>query len=275
MKLPRQDDGLMTTAEAAERLGLSAGQFRKLTAELRPAKTYPNPHYRSGPAAFLWSRRQIANLGRRKAVQAARERKGGRARRSPNAWAVRFTARHGNALAALGPAAEALFSLNRYTRHACCAEGHRAEILELKSQFIALLCRLEKIDRVVRFSLTRPGKGCWGCEGDDGHQGTGCGRCEFTGWHRDPRIDRLLSFHFTIDGVHYAWMQPERLVAFEVKVDEEQTELHGQRETALSMGRARFSEAKALLRWVIAEHAAAPAEDIDQMIAEFGETPDA
>lgn len=261
----------MTTAEAAQRLGLSMGQFRRITADLKPAKTYPNPHWRAGPQAHLWSRRQVGNLGRRKAVVAAQRRKGGTTRRAPTAWAARFEARFGGgAAAALGAAAEALFALNRYTRWTSCAEAHRTEIFELKTRFVALLYRLEKTDRVVRFSLTRAGKGCWSCGGDNGFAGDGCERCDDTGWYVPPRTERLLAFHFTVDNVHYSWMQPERLVAFPVKVDEEQTELGGRPETALSLPRARFSEAKALLRWVIEAHAGAEPTDLDALIEEMG-----
>jgi len=268
MRPSRKDDGFLTTAEAAQRLGLSLGQFRKITADLKPAKTYPNPRWRTGPQAHLWSQRQVGNLGRRKAVVAAQGRKGG-ARRTPEAWGHRFEARFGSAPQALGAAAEALFALNRYTRWASCSAAHRTEILDLKTQFVTLLYQLEKTDRVVRFSLTRAGKGCWACGGDNGFAGEGCERCDDTGWYVPPRTEKLLAFHFTVDGVHYSWMQPERFVLFPVKVDEEQTELAGRRETAVSMPRARFSEAKALLRWVIAAHAGAVPTNLDALIEEM------
>jgi hypothetical protein len=65
---------LITTPDAAQQLGISVAQFRRIIEkrDMQPAGTYTNPHYRSGPRGLLWSPKQIGNLKRTSLVKEAR-----------------------------------------------------------------------------------------------------------------------------------------------------------------------------------------------------------
>jgi hypothetical protein len=312
----KKRDDLMSTAAAAAKLRISIGQFRRVTSDLPPAGTYTNPHYQSGPPAHLWSRRQVANLARRKTVVACRAscrspvvprpkapsetpppfEPATRARpraakapaaptRSAGAWSALFAQRYADPTLALGPAAEAMFELNRLTRSTRCAPWDKEDIFELKTSFVALLYRLEYTDRVVRFDLARPGQVCFECSGgdcfgddlvDDGDD-VRCDRCGGSGWWRPPHVEALYAFHFTVDGKHYSWMQPSRFVTFHVKVDEVSTTMErGDRaHDKVDFANDQLAEAKALVRWVVGRLRNVKPQSADVLLVEEHGFPEA
>ena len=67
---------LLSTSAAAQLLGLSDAQFRRLAARqgLQPEEWYDNPYYRSAPACPLWPLEPVQALVGGPEVAAARER---------------------------------------------------------------------------------------------------------------------------------------------------------------------------------------------------------
>lgn len=245
---------LLSTAAAAEKLGVSSAQFLRI-AKARgatPDKTYKNPHYRSGPPAGLWAPTTLARLARTKDVAAARESKGGK---PPKDYVSVFEKRYGNPEAALPAACEALFNLNRYTRHPTCSGANRTEILDLKTKLVEHLYSLEKYtDRVEKLTKTLPAKECFDCEG------AGCERCDHTGEYAPARD--VASYVFTFggfpDGQRYTWMQPDHVMTFEPRVEATRADDGKPRELekTLNIPRSKLAEAKALVRFALRPRAA-------------------
>ena len=65
----------ISTAAAANRLGVTIPQFRRLVhrKSIRPVAGYPNPHYQSGPQAHLWGLEDLDRLACDADVLLARE----------------------------------------------------------------------------------------------------------------------------------------------------------------------------------------------------------
>ena len=249
MASTKKSDNLVGTAAASELLGVSVSQFRRLveSRNILPDKTCINPNYRSGPPAALWGRRTLARLRRSKDLATARLRKGGP---SPKDYSVTFAKRYATPHDddAIAAACEALFNLNRYTRHTTCSDANREEIFDLKTSFIERLYTAERFtDRVEKLTKTLPEKACFGCDG------SGCERCEHTGIFAKARDVASYVFTFTVNGRRYTWMQPDRVMAFEPRVEETKPETGAAREMDLSINipRSKLAEAKALIRWVL------------------------
>lgn len=156
-----------------------------------------------------------------------------------------FGERYGDWRAALPDACAAMFSLNRAAKH----PGYRVDrlvIYGLKDGLIELLhgtpgfC-VGCFRHLVRYP-------CWSCDG------AGCGRCGGNGVHH---ILGFICFQFVVRGQAYCWHQPESLVRFPVRFTEEAKYWDGGAgEKPVGMRRAKFAEAKDLVRWVLARAAA-------------------
>jgi hypothetical protein len=243
----RKGDGLVSTPAAADILGVSVSQFMRITTQLGLTHDdeYTNPHYRSGPPAKLWARRKVAALRRRKIVKEALARKGGQA---PKDYASDFAKKYGSPKAALADACQALFNLNRYTRHDTCSDGNRREIHELKSALISFLYRAERYtDRVERLTRTLPEQQCNACDG------LGCDRCDGTGVWREAREVSSYVFTFTVDGQRFTWMQPDFALTFVPRVEATRPDDGKPREldTTLNIPRTKLAQAKALVRFAL------------------------
>jgi hypothetical protein len=72
-----KDDNLLTTQEAAKLIGISDGQFRRLTDKLgiNPDGHYTNPYYRSAAPGNLYHKDTIRKLSRRVDTIKAKKRK--------------------------------------------------------------------------------------------------------------------------------------------------------------------------------------------------------
>jgi len=261
-KMKKKDDGLVSTAAAAQKLGISDAQFRRIVTArgIEPDDTYANPHYKSGPPANLWSRRTVARLARTKDVVKARENRGGKA---PKDYKAAFDKRYRSPEDALPDACEALFNLNRYTRHPTCTSEHRENIFDLKTDFIERLYCLERFtDRVEKLTKLLPQKECF-CEGwqadCEGHEK--CEKCDGTGIFQEAREVASYVFTFTVGKQRYTWMQPDFAMTFTPRVEETRRDDGKRREldSTLNIPRGGLAEAKALVRYALA--APLPSED--------------
>jgi hypothetical protein len=248
-KAPKaKKDGLISTAAAAEKLGITDAQFRRIAGArgIEADGTYTNPHYRSGPPASLWSSRTLARLARTKDVAEARETRGGKA---PKDYSALFAKRYVDRNASLPDACEALFNLNRYTRHSTCSAANREEILALKSSLIEHLYRLERFtDRVEKLTKRLPEKECF-CSGV-----SDCEKCDGTGIFQQAREVASYVFTFTLgEHARYTWMQPDFAMTFEPRVEETRIDdgKRGELETTINIPRSKLAEAKALVRYAL------------------------
>jgi hypothetical protein len=195
---------------AARILGVSAKALDKIVAPVDKAK---NPHYRTGPEVFLYDPRDLLRAKKKKAFSEAVAK---HANAKSKDWPTFMAARYGSPEAAIPDAAEALFNLNRYTRHKSCSEPHRNEILRLKSRFIRMLYVLEKFtDRVEKLVRLLPELACW-CEGLE----LNCEKCGETGVFREEQTVATYVFYFTIGDRKYCWMQRDDHLDFSPRVEE-------------------------------------------------------
>ncbi len=248
---------LLSSAELAERLGVSPAVFLKLAAELdlKPEAYRSNPVVRSGADMPLWPPEMAETLAVQPALAAARERsQQTRAARQNKAQARRaqFAARYPDWRAALLPAVEALFNLNRYAKWPRCSAAHRREIYELKNGLVRWLCWGGYCVAAVRHRVHREASQgeCYGCDG------LGCERCRYTGEYRQSRAPLVyIAFRFEIEGQKFAWHQPQALVTWPVTLtplpagEAPTWEPEGEKPVALSSG--QFADAKALVRYVL------------------------
>lgn len=246
---------LISTAAAAALLGISVAQLDRLSEPLglQVAGTYQNPHYRSGPPARLWDIRQVRKLKRRKAVMDARARKGGATKKNRDA---EFVERYGTPAAALPDACDAVFNLNRYTRHPTCADAHKREIWDLKSRLIQHLYQLERYtDRVECLTRTLPRKVCWDCDGtgQDFEEDDRCMSCGGSGDFQPERVVNSYVFSFTVGQQRYTWIQPDHAMTFVPKVEATRVD-DGARvvlETEMNIQVSDLAAAKALVKYAL------------------------
>lgn len=243
----RKSDVLVSTQTAAEILGLTVSQFTRIADKLGWAQDdeYKNPHYKSGPPGKLWLAKKIHARKRLKVVAEAREKKGGSL---PRDYTAEFAKCYGSPCAALPDACEALFNLNRYTRHATCAPEHRAIILDLKSALIGHLYRAEEFtDRVEKLTRTLPAQECNRCEG------AGCERCDNSGQWRAEREVASYVFTFTVNKQRYTWIQPGFALDFEPTVEATRNDdgKRGDVDKTLNIPRSKLAHAKALVRYAL------------------------
>jgi hypothetical protein len=162
---------------------------------------------------------------------------------------------------ALQPAAEALFSLNRYAKWPSCPRGERDEIYGLKTHLVRLLYE-RGLAREVKVQ-TDPGKGkvCFGCDGAgwdadyDGHSWPCC-RCDGTGWYRPPTPRRYVAIRFEVGGRPYAWHQPEDRVDWPYAVTAQEGAWEPEADPKpINLPPQELSRGKELIRWVLARAA--------------------
>ena len=207
---------LLITNEAADKIGLSAPQFRRIVGKLiiEPVEFYKNPHYRSGPLCPLWSSEQIRKLKRRKIVKDTIERN--ITRRSPEEiyqeHREKLIRKYSSFDDVVPDACNSLFELNRYCKHRSCSRANKNEIYDLKSQFLARLCEGGYLVDVRTHTVRKEEKKCFSCYGSGDWYGEDCDRCEGTGVFLKERELSFIAFGFSVNGKNYCWHQPSGLV---------------------------------------------------------------
>jgi hypothetical protein len=228
---PRQRRGLLLyTRQGAELLGLSPAHFRELMDRqgIEPEATCPNPHRASGPDCLLWPPEAVRALAggpevaalqaRRKAAHDAKARKADTRREA-------LEARFPDWRDALAPAAEAMFSLNRYAKHGTCLRSHRAAIYALKNRLVRALHELGKATEVI---------------------------------HHFVYGSKYVAFRFTVEGRAYSWHQPRHLVDWPYEVTARGSAWEpDDEEKPVPLAARMFADAKALIAWVVGRHEAA------------------
>lgn len=244
---------LLTSAALAAKIGLTAAQFLRLAKKLglRPEAYYPNPHYRSAPEVPLWAPELVDELAEHPELTASKTRSQGMRAARQHKTAARLdnlTARYPHWQNALLPAAQAMFSLNRYAKWESCSPAHRREVYTLKNELVQLLYRQGCAVEVYRHTIKREKELCWDCGGD------GCGRCNFSGYYH-PRRKTLvyIAFWFQIEDQYFSWHQPERLVNWPVQFTAESArwEHDPENEKPIELKSTQFADVKALVRYVL------------------------
>ncbi len=277
-------DGLVSSAAAAEALGITGAQFRRIVTAraIPPDGTYVNPNYRSGPPAHLWSKKTIGRLKRTNDVRDAKAR-AAHPRVKKDWWAIwrgYYVKTYGAPADAIPDAAEALFALNRYSRKLPRDSDRLEEIRSLKAQFVTLLYRFERYtDRVVRLERTLDAKICFECDGsgaslygDDDEDGR-CEKCGGTGDYLPKKTAISYAFHFTVGDQHYSWIEPDFAISFVPRVESTEKDT-GPRalDTDTDLASKDVVEAMALLHYAL-ETAVPTKEEID--LVEEPEAPSA
>jgi hypothetical protein len=150
---------------------------------------------------------------------------------------------------ALPEACAALFSLNRFCKHAECSWQSREEIYDLKNRLVKLLYKDGYCTAAWEHRLVLPAKICRDCGGSG--DGGCCDRCDGTGEYLPAKTVRFICFRFEV-GVRYTWHQPVELVRFPVTMTDAPADWQpGEREKPVPMPRRQFAAAKDLIRWVL------------------------
>jgi len=222
----------LTTREAAEILRIPPRKAREVLGEPDDVRKLDG-----GRKQYLWRPERVLTLINDPRVT-------GYKTRNTKDYAATFNDKYDDLQAAIEDAAEALFNLNRYAKHAKCAERHRKRIYELKTRFIRLLYRRGYCIAAAEHVVVRPPRKCRGCDG------WGCERCNFTGEFK-PRPLEYVMFQFEINGRRYAWHQPHERVNWPFRcTTEDDGGWTPEFEKPLNMSTNRFAEGKALIEWV-------------------------
>jgi hypothetical protein len=257
----------LSTPEVAELLGITSNQFLRLAkkAGIRPAGHYTNPYYKSGPPCHLWPADAVEALvdGPEVAAAKARARRQAEGKAAaPKRRAEALARRYPRWQDALAPAAEALFSLNRYAKWRKCSAEHRDEIYDLKNGFIRLLYREGLAEHVGLHQVEGRGLRCDDCGGSGGRGAEECDSCEGSGWYQEPGPLEFLVFRFVIDGRPYCWHQPRELVYWPVELSAPGESWENvPEEKPLEMAPSKFAQAKALIAFVLTQASAALTAD--------------
>lgn len=260
--VPNKPTALMPTDAAAQQLGISVAQLRRIAEKqgVEPDDTYDWGHGRWSGIGYLWSRKtlgQIKRTRRYKEVFARAEK----TRLETEILRARLRAEHEEALAvkaarlaaidaafrtryptaedALLAACESMHRLNRLASGLQSYDTQRVEIYKLKNAFVRRMHESGYCARVERHIDEKP---CWGLPYDTTHRSC----CGGTGIYS---TQRYYCFYFYVAGREYSWHQPESLVTWPVELGIERAmPTLGVRESALTTA-DQIEEALAIVRW--------------------------
>lgn len=160
------------------------------------------------------------------------------------AEAVALAAKYAGWKAAAGEAAAAMFQFNRYVKWATCSHARRKELYTLKGRFIRALCAggfcVAVVEHAAQVGADEDGDG----EPDETRE--------------------FLAFKFRIDDQPFSWHLPKHQVSWSYTLSEPEAEAAmgnaNWRPKAgpkpVSLDAAEFVAAEALIRFVLAGHAA-------------------
>lgn len=221
-----------------------------------PDKLKPNPNYRQASSMRLYSINRVVEAEGSADFQSLMAKVS--SRRAGKDYTQVFIRRYKiPSNDAVEAAAEALFSLNRYAKHDSCTAKHKTEIYELKNQFIEWSVNNGYLTGWNKHYITQPEKtiecfcvqrGYWGCD-----------RCDEGVYRRfSTRTLEFAVLQFKFNE-QYTWHQPKESITFEYealapKLEESGDDWASEREKPIELKKAKFAEAKALVRWVISTH---------------------
>lgn len=231
---------------AAKLLGIAT---KHVQAMLEPVDYVDNPHCRSAGQVARYDPLDLVRVSNQKRVAVARKRCGPKPAKN---FVPIFERRYNTRENAVPVTADALWNLNRYAKHKACTDKHREEIYQLKNSLLKALAERGYLRGVGEHTLTKPKMQleCWRCDG------LGCNRCNFTGvWRELPELKlKFLVLHYEIDGTIYRFHQPFECL-FWKPYDFAPSMGTGtwtpEYEKPITLPASKFSEAKALIRWVL------------------------
>lgn len=125
----------------------------------------------------------------------------------------------------------------------------------LKTAFLEMLCERGYLRALGRHVILKPARRdeCWGC------YGSGCERCDYTGtWRELAELELVFAvMRFEIADRTYTWHQPVAEVTWDLATDLPIPSGGGDWRPGgarpIAMPSRKFSEGKALIRWVLNE----------------------
>lgn len=245
-----------TTPQAAQLLGITSAQFRRLVNKrgLAPTDTYTNPHYRSGPDCPLWTAKDIGRLKRTNDLKAILTRSPPDPANAREKRRRRFVAKYSTIEPLLVDACTTLLNLNRYAKWPNCTKANKEEIYSLKNDLVELLYKSGLSDRVYLHKQMLPPKQCFRCDGSGQNwNGEECERCYGTGNFRDELELVFVVFSFLIgdENTRFTWHQPQELVTWTFSETHAPDAWETAPLKAIEMKRSRFAEGKELIRFAI------------------------
>jgi hypothetical protein len=248
---------LVSTPEAARLLGLPEQSFTHLVRCLRlePARAGSRTQPR------LWSRTLVEQLTGHPELLEVR----GMAQRRQDCESLSsvLEGRYPDWRSALRPAAEALFSLNRYSKWDTCPLVRRTELYSLKLKVLHVFHELSLAQTIRIQSATDVAIDCDICQAS-GHdwRGQACRHCDGRGHRLGLGRLEFVSFDFVIDGQLFRWHLPRKSASWteQIEAPEEQPgesrgwQPGGAEEKPIQLSPEQFLEAEACLRFVLARH---------------------
>ena len=165
----------------------------------------------------------------------------------------KFEKRYSNDLPGLHlAAANAIFNLNRYTKHASCSNGNQLEIYKLKNNFIRLLYSADYCESVYHHEKNLQPKLCFGCDGTGkASVQQACEKCYGTGEYHAAKTLIFVVFRFLVGKQHFCWHQPKEIVDFQYQTTESSSVMTDVEAKPVDIPRHKMKEAKELVQFAI------------------------
>lgn len=239
---------LIYQSTALKLLGLPKAKVDKL--KLKPEREAVNPYYSTAPKSKLYDRLKIEKLIDSPKVNALKPKP-----RKSIDHTVKFKKKYPAKQDAILDAAQAMFNLNRYTKHKSCSAKNRAEIYDIKNIFVEFLYKSGFCKTCYMHHFDADEKDCYACNATGVHfdrlgDMQRCKKCSGTGIYQKGGRIEFVVFSFDIDNNIFTWHQPRESVDFDFTVTEEGGELNETLIKSIEMSKSKFAEAKALVKWV-------------------------
>ena len=244
--MPKRNPNHIYKKTACELLGITPYQFKKL--DIAPVKEVRNPVFSSRGTCFLYDKNAIAAMAGSERVRQLQTKKRGKD------YNAIFNQKLGHWKIAIPAACEYLFNLNRYTKHPSCTHKHKERIYQLKNELIEMLYKEGYSETVYLHRKLLPAKMCYTCDGSgiDEWDGRDCCNCGGTGEYLPEKLLQWYVFRFSVGAKYYTWHQPKELITCPVQLTEFESEINETIIKPVLLKKSKFSEAKALIEWVVA-----------------------
>lgn len=244
---------LIYKTTAANKLGISITQFNRL--DIPVSKITRNP-YGGDSYSSLYDPALIDSLMDHKEVVKLRERsekaKKAFQNRKAKDYISIFDRKYDSIEEVRMEAANALFNLNRYTKHTSCSRQHKNEIYRLKYRLIESLYNEGFCTSCYLHKLKRPALECHYC-GGTGYllYGDRCMACWGTGILKEEKIISFVVFNFEIEGQSYCWHMPKEEVQFDFETTDNEGILNRTEVKEINLKKAKFKEAKEIIKYYL------------------------